>query len=59
MRSFVAGLGLLALLMVAGCSDRDPVSSTTDDGIQEPAGKLVVSTKAGGVSRGNSDEGSA
>ena len=48
MRALVAGLGLLAWLVVAGCSDRDPVSSATDDG-SEPAGKLVVSgTRAGG-----------
>ena len=42
-------LSVVALLTFVGCSDQDPVSSVSEEGLVAPAGKLTASaTKAGG-----------
>jgi steroid delta-isomerase-like uncharacterized protein len=49
MRYAAVLIGLIAVLAFIGCGDDDPVSSVSEEGINEPAGKLVISgTKAGG-----------
>ena len=49
MRYAAVFLGLIAVLAFVGCGDDDPVSSMSEEGINAPAGKLVMSaTKAGG-----------
>ena len=49
MRYAAVLFGLIAILAFVGCSDDDPVSSVSEEGIAAPAGKLVASaTKAGG-----------
>jgi len=49
MRYLSSSFCLMAVLAFIGCSDEDPVSSGSNEGIRAPAGKLTVSrTKAGG-----------
>ena len=45
---------LLAMLSFIGCSDGDPVSSVSEEGIDAPAGKLTTSTTLAGGHQGES-----
>ena len=50
MRYVAVLFGLIAMLAFVGCGDDDPVSSISQEEINSPAGKLVMSaTKAGGL----------